>query len=103
MSTTVIHQPRVIWDAARAFVRAAWGPGYHAFASEAHHLLGPEIYEALMDTHEYLVTEAARTGGDRGATDLEAGKWRVRLEELLHSRPELIEPVRALTRRGLEL
>ncbi|MEU4560794.1 hypothetical protein AB0F72_20645 [Actinoplanes sp. NPDC023936] len=103
MSTTVIHQPRVIWDAARAFVRAAGAPGYHEFASEAHHRLGPEIYEALMDTHEYLVTEAARTGGDRTATDLEAGKWRVRLEELLHARPELTDPVRELTRRGLEL
>ncbi|WP_433828987.1 hypothetical protein ACQP2E_06715 [Actinoplanes sp. CA-015351] len=102
MSTHVTHQPRVIWDAARAFVRAASQPSHHEFASAAYHLLGPEIFEALLATHEYLVAEAARTGGDRSATDLEAGKWRIRLEELLRAHPELTDQVHELTITGRE-
>ncbi|MBB2941874.1 hypothetical protein FB565_001578 [Actinoplanes lutulentus] len=102
MSTHVIHQPRVIWDAARAFVQAASGPSHHEFASAAYHRLGPEIFEALLATHDYLVAEAARTGGDRSATDLEAGKWRIRLEELLRAQPELTDQVRDLTSKGFE-
>lgn len=100
--STVIHQPRVVWDGARAFVRAAFAPSFPEFAGQVHHLLGPEIYTALLDTRDRLYAESARTGGDRGVFDLEAGRWRVRLEELLRARPELSEAVRDLTARGFE-
>ncbi|MEU4427262.1 hypothetical protein AB0F81_42115 [Actinoplanes sp. NPDC024001] len=100
--STVIHQPRVAWDGARAFVRAATGPRFSAFADEVHDLLGPEICSAFIETRDQLLTESARTGGDRRAFDLEAGRWRVRLEELLRSRPELSGAVQDLTSRGFE-
>ncbi|MFC7534990.1 hypothetical protein [Actinoplanes sp. GCM10030250] len=102
MSQTVIHQPRVVWDGARAFVRAAGGSQSGAFAALVLDLLGPDIHEALNDTRQRLLTESARTGGDRGVYDLEAGKWRIRLEELLRAHPELIGALRDLTARGLE-
>ncbi|MBG0565715.1 hypothetical protein [Actinoplanes aureus] len=101
--STVIHQPRVVWDGARALVRAAYAPAFVEFAGQVHDLLGPEIHAALLDTRHRLLTESARTGGDRGVFDLEAGRWRVRLEELLHARPELSGAVQELTGRGLEL
>ncbi|WP_127547221.1 hypothetical protein [Actinoplanes sp. OR16] len=98
MSTMVIHQPRVIWDAARAFVQAAAGPHHHEFASEVHHLLGPELYDPLMRTHDVLAGQL-----DRTPFDLEAGKWRVRLDEFLRAHPELTDQVRDLTARSREL
>ncbi|WP_229072274.1 hypothetical protein [Actinoplanes sp. DH11] len=100
--SAVVHQPRVVWDAARSFVGAAAGPHHREFAAEVLHRLGPELYEALLATHEYLVAEGIRTGGDRTATDLEAGKWRVRLDEFLRSRPDSTQDVRDLTSRGFE-
>ncbi|MEV6306782.1 hypothetical protein AB0M02_45805 [Actinoplanes sp. NPDC051861] len=102
MSSTIVHQPRVVWDAARAFVRAAGGPRAAEFAHLVRDLLGPDVQEAFTATRDHLAAESARTGGDRGAFDLEAGKWRIRLDELLRARPELTEPVRELTGRGFE-
>lgn len=100
--STVIHQPRVVWDGARALVHAAYAPDFIHFAGQVHDLLGPEIHAALIDTRERLLAESARTGGDRGVFDLEAGRWRVRLEELLRARPELSDALRELTARGFE-
>jgi hypothetical protein len=101
--STVIHQPRVVWDGARAFVHAAFQPSFPPFAALVRDRLGPEIYTALVDTRDRLFAESARTGGDRGVFDLEAGRWRVRLEELLHARPDLSGTLRELTARGFEL
>jgi hypothetical protein len=98
MSSTVIHQPRVVWDAARAFVRAAAAPRHHEFASEVHHLLGPELYDPLLQTHDALAGQL-----DRTPFDLEAGKWRVRLEEFLRAHPDRTDQVRQLTAWGQEL
>src|SRR3954462_11520643 len=91
MPQTIIPQPRIAWDGARAFVRAAGGQHYEDFAARVLGLLGSEPYGDLADTRQRLLTALVTSGGDRYTSDVEAGKWRVRLEELLRSRPDLIE------------
>ncbi len=73
--TQTVHQPRVAWDGARAFVQAAGSPHSEQFAAR----------------------------GDRYAADVESGKWRVRLEDLLRRKPELTEAVLELTGEAFEL
>jgi hypothetical protein len=97
MTTTVTHQPRVAWDGARAFVRIAQSPGYDDFAMQVLHRLGPEQYALLEDTRARLIDNYYRTGGDRYLCDVEAGKWRVRLEDLLRQHPDLTPTVLELT------
>ena len=97
MTTMVIHQPRVAWDAARAFVKMAGAPHYGEFADQVFRRLGPEIYEALATTRGRLLDDLALTGGDHRVIDIERGAWRVRMEELLRSRPDLTDLVLELT------
>lgn len=97
MAQTVIHQPRVAWDAARAFVRAAAGPRYDDFADEVLGRLGPEIHDELAGTRGRVLSASIRAPGERYATDVEAGRWRVRLEDLLRRRPDLVDDVLGLT------
>lgn len=68
MPSGVIHQPRVAWDAA---------------------LLGPEFAAELNLTR-------VRLGEDPFTANVEAGKWRVRLEDVLRARPDLAEPLHRL-------
>jgi hypothetical protein len=100
--TTVIHQPRVAFDAARAFVLAAGSPHSEAFATRVLSRLGSEMYGHFADTRQRLLTALVETGGDRYASDVEAGKWRVRLEDLLRTHPELTGAVIELTGEGFE-
>ena len=94
----VIHQPRVAWDGARAFVRAAGGPGYEAFAGRVLSRLGTDLYGELANTRQRLLSASVKSSDDdRFAVDVEAGKWRVRLEDLLRTRPDLIGAVQELT------
>jgi hypothetical protein len=102
MTPSVQHQPRVVWDGARAFVRAALSPGFLDFSWRVRDLLGQEIHAELAASHDRLVAADIRTGGDRSAGDLEAARWRVRLEGLLRERPELTHAVVELTARGFE-
>jgi len=99
----VIHQPRVAWDGARAFVRAAGSPYSEGFAAQVRSGLGSEAYDDFAGTRRRLLVALAQTGGDRYASDLEAGTWRVRLEELLRSHPELTGTVLDLTSQAFEL
>ena len=99
----VIHQPRVVWDGARAFVFAAYHPEFEDFAGRVITRLGPDIYGELANTRQRLLAALVQTGGDRGPTDLETGRWRVRLDELLRSRPDLTPAVQDLTSIALEL
>jgi hypothetical protein len=96
MTQSVIHQPRVAWDAARAFVRMAGGPHYEAFADRVRLGLGSQVSAELATTHQRLLA-AAMQSGDRFATDVAAGQWRVRLEDLLRTDPSLVTPLRELT------
>ena len=100
--TTVIHQPRVAFDGARAFVQAAGSAHSEGFAARVLSRLGSEMYGHFADTRQRLLTALVETGGDRYAADVEAGKWRVRLEDLLRTRPELIGPLLELTNEGFE-
>jgi hypothetical protein len=100
---TVIHQPRVAWDGARAFVRAAGSAYYEGFANRVLQQLGSRLYGDFADTRQRLLTAFVETGGDRYAADVEAGKWRVRLEDLLRERPEMAIPVLALIEESQEL
>jgi len=95
--TTVIHLPRVAWDGARAFVRSTQHPYYEAFANHVFERLGPELFVALEQTRDRVLDNLVRTGGDRYVTDVETGKWRVRFEELLRTRPELTGALMDLT------
>lgn len=98
MSQPVIHQPRVAWDAARAFVRAAGGPGYDAFAGRILSRLGSELYGEFANTRQRLLSASVESSDDdRFTVDVEASKWRVRLEDLLRTRPDLVPAVRELT------
>lgn len=99
MTATVVHQPRVIWEGARAFVRATMAPErYDEFARQVRDGLGQEMFEALQETDARIAENLRRTGGDRYVPDLEAGKWRIRLEELLRARPDLTPVVMELSR-----
>jgi hypothetical protein len=93
MAQSIIHQPRVAWDGARAFVRAAGAPDYDVFAGEVRSRLGIEFADELDNTRWRLLTAWAETLGDRHVADIELGRWRVRLEDLLRTRPDLIDAV----------
>jgi hypothetical protein len=98
MTQSVIHQPRVAWDAARAFVRMAGRPGYDAFAGRVLDRLGTEVYGELGNTRLRLLQAAMEsTDNDRFTHDVEAARWRVRIEDLLRTDPSLVTPLRDLT------
>lgn len=99
----VIHQPRVAWDGARAIVRAAGSAHYEGFANRILQQLGSSLYGDFADTRQRLLTAYVETGGDRYASDVEAGKWRVRLEDLLRERPELAIVILNLTTEAFEI
>lgn len=100
MTQAIIHQPRVAWDGARSFVRAAGSPGAERFALLVLGTLGEETHAQFVDTRQKL---RAAAGGDRYTTDVEAGKWRVRLDDLLKIRPDLIPAIVELTNTALEV
>ena len=98
MTQSVIHQPRVAWEAARAFVRMAAGPGYDAYAGRVLNQLGTELYGELANTRQRLLEASVQSSdSDRFTADFEAGRWRVRLEDLLRNDPSLVTPLRELT------
>ena len=101
--TQTVHQPRVAWDGARAFVQAAGSPHSEQFAARVLSRLGSEVYGQFADTRQRLLTALVETGGDRYAADVEAGKWRVRLEDLMREKPQLIGTVQDLTDEAFEL
>jgi hypothetical protein len=98
----VIHHPRVAWDGARAIVRAAGSAHYEGFADHVLQRLGSGMYGDFADTRQRLLTAFVETGGDQYAADVEAGKWRVRLEDLLREKPELTGAILELTSEALE-
>ena len=99
----VIHHERIASDGALAFVRAAASPQYAQFAGSILAGLGSELYGAFADTRFRLLTALVETGDDRSASDVEANKWRARLEDLLRHQPELVPAVLELTIEGREL
>jgi hypothetical protein len=83
------HIPRVAWDAARAIVHASADSARAVrFANWLNTHAGPPYGQQVIASHNRLV---ARHGFESAA--VETGVWRVRLDDLLHERPDLIEPL----------
>ncbi|MEH1127289.1 hypothetical protein [Micromonospora sp. CPCC 206061] len=93
MGHEIIHQPRLAWDGARAFVAAADTDHlYPWLGRRLATLLGPAYREALSESR-WLVRLAER----EDAPFLETAKWRARLDDALRYHPELADGLRALT------
>nr|BFE72628.1 hypothetical protein GCM10020092_059290 [Actinoplanes digitatis] len=60
----VVHQPRVAWDAALAFVRAAAGPNSADFGARLESRLGAELHDQFVVTRQRLLL--ARGGAVTG-------------------------------------
>jgi hypothetical protein len=84
MTAQVLHHPRLAWDGARAIVRMLEsGQPYAWLAEQLGDLLGPEYRHALFDSwHRIWVTDRP------DAPQVEAGLWRVRLEDFLRAHPD---------------
>jgi hypothetical protein len=103
MTQAVVHLPRVAWEGARAIVRTAYSPAFLWFGDRLLTEFGPELHDEFVASRERLLAAQLRTGGDRYQTDVEAGRWRVRLDDLLHTRPDLTPAVQGFTAAALEL
>ena len=94
MEASVLHQPRIAFDAASVLVDVSTADE-SAFAWYGEHLaalLGPSLRRDLLTTrHELLHAKRDNT------RNVEGGKWRVRLEDALRTRPEVAESLRELT------
>jgi hypothetical protein len=97
MTQMVVHQPRVAWDGARAFIRAAASEHYKPFADQVFAKLGQDVFADYEHSRERIFAALTRVPDDRSIIDVEAGKWRVKLEDLLRYHPDLVTEVRALT------
>jgi hypothetical protein len=93
MNQSVIHQPRVAWDGARAFVAATTSTCYPWLSDQIGRELGVTYQRQLAETQELLMSDI-----EPDLTHVEAGVWRVRLEDLLRYRPELTGMLAALVR-----
>ncbi|MCC5582029.1 MULTISPECIES: hypothetical protein [Microtetraspora] len=77
----IIHRPRVAWEGARVFVRAAPSDAYWWLGDMVGHYLGVMYQLKLAETRLRLQLE--------DVVPEEIGAWRFRLDELLRDRPEL--------------
>ena len=89
----VIHHSRLAWDAARLFaVSAADDDLFGWLSREVGDLFGPEYEQTLVRSRDRL----RRSVLDNRQL-VEAGVWRIRLEDSLRARPEIAESLRELT------
>ncbi|GII59610.1 hypothetical protein Pth03_79990 [Planotetraspora thailandica] len=82
----VIHQERVAWEGARVFVSAADADAYWWLSETIEQRLGAAYRARLTATRTQLQQQ------DQARNLAEIGAWRVFLEDLLHTRPD-IQPV----------
>ncbi|MGI8332035.1 hypothetical protein ACRYCC_18880 [Actinomadura scrupuli] len=97
MTQTIIHQPRVAWDGARVFVAATLSNYYPWLSAEVGRLLGGDCRRQLAETRALLLADVRPD-----AIHVEAGIWRVRLEDLLRHRPDLTAGLADLIRQTSE-
>jgi hypothetical protein len=90
MTHTVIHHPRVAWDGARALVAAADSYRYIFVAAQLNDTFGEELARSFAQTHDRLLAGTPAL--------VEAGMWRVRLQDLLNRRPDLAPALMEITR-----
>jgi hypothetical protein len=88
----VTHNPRVAWDGALAFVGAAGHDDLYGWLDERlGELLGLQWRRALAETRAQLWYS-----NRSDVRNVECGRWRVRLEDVLDADPELAGPMRSL-------
>ncbi|MER7455695.1 hypothetical protein [Micromonospora sp. NPDC126480] len=91
---TKTHVPRLAWDAARAVVGASDDPARtvrYADWLDAH--AGQPYGRLLIESRDRLVARH-----DLESRAVESGVWRVRFDDLLHDRPDLVAPLANLLR-----
>ncbi len=88
------HVQRVAWDGARVIVRACADRDWAVwFANWINEHAGPPFGQLVMECRARLVTSY---GYESAA--LESGIWRVRLDDLMAQRPDLVEPLAGIVR-----
>jgi hypothetical protein len=93
MTGQVLHHPRLAWDAARVFVRAAEaGDAFGWLGERLAELLGDDYRQALVESWNRLWWSERPD-----VREAEAGMWRARLEDVLGARPDLGPALRELT------
>ncbi|MEU8005525.1 hypothetical protein AB0B66_30580 [Catellatospora sp. NPDC049111] len=94
MNGMVRHQPRVAFDAARVLVDVAGGEAglFAWYAEQLVVMFGPSCRRELSATRKELTTSPRAN-----TRDVEGGKWRARIEDLLRTRPEVTESLHQLT------
>jgi len=86
MTQYVIHRPRVAWDGARAFMAVIEAGGYQWLART----LGERVGREAQD---HVLACVVRFGARPESQLAETGMWRVYLDDLLGSRPDLARPL----------
>ena len=94
MAGRTLHQPRVAWDAARVLVSVASASDelFRWFSNRIGELLGEPYRQTLFETRSRLGPLPSFDGWS-----VQAGLWRVRLEDVLRSEPMLAEDLRILS------
>lgn len=89
---TVVHMPRLAWEAALALVGAARSDTAFPLVAQRMANVLPEYWPAYVNTRNRILRP------DRDdVVNLEAGVWRVRMEELLREYPQTMGALRELT------
>lgn len=88
----MVNQPRLCWEGARVFARAAASDEWCGWlADQLGRTFGLAYRQAVADSHVRILR------GERSdALMREIGMWRVRLEDLVHAVPEAEVALQAL-------
>jgi hypothetical protein len=87
-----MHPPRVAWDGAQALISTCELPADFRWVSErVGELLGPQYEDALYRSMLHL-----RAPDREDVREVELGVWRVRIQDALQARPDLMAPLAAL-------
>ncbi|NUP46067.1 MAG: hypothetical protein HOW97_01940 [Catenulispora sp.] len=94
MSATVMHQPRVAWEASRTLVDVACSDVeiFAWYRDQVSALLGPVCHRELLATRTRLENPQRDD-----AFSVEVGRWRVRFEDELRNHAEITEGLHLLT------
>ena len=95
MEAEVLHQPRVAFDAARILIDLSGADDqalYEWYGDQLAVVLGRSIQAELLTTRHELKRSLRANG-----RSIEAGKWRVRLEDVLRTRAGVAEGLHDLT------
>jgi hypothetical protein len=91
MSVTVIHQPRVAWDAAQMMISSCMSGQFGWMCDQIQELFGPEFANGLWQTLMNL-----QHSERLDIREVELGLWRVRFEDAMLSDPPLAARLHAL-------